>query len=88
MVIIIPLLFILILECVIEPFFNMRKRTIAKFGELQTGFALIFITFSIWYFLTAQFPEVDARMFTFSCIGMLVYFIPRKYEYAKKTSQE
>ena len=84
MYIIITFALILFLEFVIEPIFKIRKRTLHKFGSIPTVIVLFIVTFLIRYFLTSQFPNIDDRIFTFSCIGIMLHFMPRKYEQYKK----
>jgi 4-amino-4-deoxy-L-arabinose transferase-like glycosyltransferase len=77
MFIIIPVVLMLFLEFVIEPVFKIRQKTLNRLGWLA-GITVFLLTFSIWYILIVEFPNVDKRIFTFTCIGILIYFIPKK----------
>ncbi|MFE8699857.1 hypothetical protein ACFYKX_04390 [Cytobacillus sp. FJAT-54145] len=80
MFIIIPFMVMCLLEFVVEPLFKVRKRLIRRFGSLPTGLTVIVLTFVIWYVLISQFPAIDDRIFTFTCVGIMVYFMPKKYD--------
>jgi putative effector of murein hydrolase len=84
MYVLIPFVLILFLEFVIEPIFKIRQRILHNFGRLPTGITLIIVTFFLCFFLQTQFPTIDGRLFTFSCIGLIVFFMPKDYEQYKK----
>lgn len=78
---------LIILEFIIEPFFRIRKRIIDKLGGHPTVISVFIIivfiiTANIYYLLINQFSSIDQRIFAFSCITILIYFIPKKYDNA------
>jgi Kef-type K+ transport system membrane component KefB len=80
LIFIVPFILILFLEFIIEPLFKVRQRIINRFGSIPTGITAMIVTFFIWYWLIQQYPTVDERIFTFSMVGIMVYFVPKNYE--------
>lgn len=71
---------LIILEFIIEPFFKIRKKINDKLGCYSTVISVFIIVASIYYLLINQFPSIDQRIFAFSCIAILIYLIPKKYD--------
>ncbi|GGE68919.1 hypothetical protein [Priestia taiwanensis] len=84
MVFIIPLAIILVLELIIEPIFKVRQRTLNKIGIYPTVIVAIITTLIIWLWLIKHYPAVNERIFTFSMIGIMLHFVPKKYAIKKR----